>query len=209
MIAGRLLSSLRKPLCFAPFSIYTKTGDKATTSLYTGDRLPKTAIYFQVIGTVDELNSNVGHAVAHCQEEKVPRIQIQQLQDIQNRLFDIGSHVATPRGPDTDERKLKETKFSEEHTRRLEKWIDEMTKELPLLTGFILPSGGLAATSLHISRSVCRRCERLMAELFIQGKVDPAVYQYMNRLSDYFFTVARYSAMKTKNQEYLWEKSNI
>eukprot|EP00826_Nyctotherus_ovalis_P001508 TRINITY_DN10240_c0_g1_i4.p1 TRINITY_DN10240_c0_g1~~TRINITY_DN10240_c0_g1_i4.p1 ORF type:complete len:199 (+),score=55.95 TRINITY_DN10240_c0_g1_i4:130-726(+) len=193
MISRAFLPRVFKPLFCAPFSIYTKTGDKGTSCLYTGERLPKTAVFFNVVGTVDELNSNVGHAIAHCQERKLFRDQIVQLQEVQNRLFDIGSHVATPR-KSADEKKVKYTQFSAQHTRNLEKWIDEMTLELPPLTGFILPSGGVIATSLHVCRSVCRRCERLMADLLIQGMIDQDPYQYVNRLSDYFFTCLLYTS---------------
>ena len=198
-----------KPLNQVRYKIYTRTGDKGTSALYTGQRFPKTSIYFNVLGTVDELNSNIGHSIAYLNQDKIPKIRIDQLKEIQNNLFDIGAHVATPREKGVDENKLKETAFSLTHTTTLEKWIDEMTAELTPLKGFILPSGGLSATSVHTSRSVCRRCERLMTELYNQGKIDQSVLKYMNRLSDYLFTLARYSAMNTGNKEDIWVKSNI
>ncbi len=205
----RILKWIHKPAVMAPvrFKIYTKTGDKGTTALYTGQRLPKTAFYFHALGTVDELNSNIGHAIAHCKQEKIPEAQIKQMKEIQSRLFDIGAHVATPRDSSTESKKLKSTEFSDKHIENLESWIDDMTAKLPPLKGFVLPSGGMAATSVHVSRSVCRRCERLMTKLYEEGKIDPAVYQYMNRLSDYLFTLARFAAKTTGNVEEEWQKS--
>ncbi len=188
--------------------IYTRTGDQGTTALYTGERLTKSALTFHALGTVDELNSNIGHAIAHCQESHIAEKYIDQLKQIQSCLFDIGAHVATPR-TSGDEEKMSQTRFSPQHTDDLEKWIDEITTQLEPLRTFVLPSGGVAATALHLSRSVCRRCERVLTELLQDKKIDPAVYKFVNRLSDYLFTLARYAAKKTGNVEEKWQKSNI
>ena len=189
--------------------IYTRTGDKGTTALFTGQRLSKTSEHFHALGTIDELNSHIGFAIAYCKFDKIPEKQIIQLKEIQSRLFDLGAHVATPRESATDTQKLNKTTFSLKHTDNLEKWIDEMTAQLRPLTTFVLPSGGLSAGAIHISRSICRRCERTMTPLLNEGKIDSSAYQYMNRLSDYLFTLARYAAKETGNVEEDWKKSNI
>jgi len=188
--------------------IYTRTGDKGTTMLYSGERLSKTTSFFHTLGTLDELNSNVGHMLALCRQHKIPEKQIEQIVDIQNRIFDIGAHVGTPRDSKIDPEILKKTQFSDIHTTKLEKWIDEMTEKLPPLTGFILPAGGIAMTSVHVCRSVCRRCERVMTELLQDKKIDDSAYKYINRLSDYFFTLARYIAKVNNEPEVHWKKSN-
>ena len=189
--------------------LYTKDGDKGKSCLYSDKCLSKASIEFQVLGTVDELNCSIGHAIAHCVQDKVSEHKIKQLKEVQSRLFDVGAHVATPRSPSTDKEKLEETTFSPIHTQNLEHWIDEICSTLEPLKTFVLPSGGLSATSIHVARAVCRRCERLLSQLLEQAKIENTVFEYMNRLSDYLFVLARSITKETGNIEEYWIKSEI
>ena len=132
-----------------------------------------------------------------------------QIAEIQARLMDVGSHVATPRQTEKigAETKIAHTSFEEENVASLEKWIDEYDEKLPPLTNFILPSGGLASCQLHIARTVCRRAERTLVPLLQSGSIDKVVYEYINRLSDYLFTLARYSAMSAGAEETIYQKA--
>ncbi|KAF8979070.1 hypothetical protein BGZ46_005837 [Entomortierella lignicola] len=130
-----------------------------------------------------------------------------QLEQIQCLLQDIGSNIATPRDSATAPR-LARTEFDADgqHVQDLEIWIDEMDQKLPPLTSFILPSGGKAASALHVARSVSRRTERRVVPLAQEQRVDKSVAIYLNRLSDYLFTCGRYAAMKAGRQEVLYKK---
>lgn len=117
--------------------------------------------------------------------------------------------MATPRNSDQDEneKKLAHTTFSQDNTDSLESWIDEMDSKLPPLKNFILPSGGLTASQLHVARTVCRRAERDLVPLKAQGAVDPTVYTYVNRLSDYLFMLARICAQYEGEAEVVYKKA--
>ncbi|KAL0080070.1 Adenosylcobalamin biosynthesis, ATP:cob(I)alamin adenosyltransferase-like protein [Phycomyces blakesleeanus] len=186
--------------------IYTKTGDKGTSSLYNGERLVKDDDVFEALGTSDELSSNIGLAMAYLEDQK-SKVLVEQLLQIQCLLQDIGSNIATPRDR-SNERKLQRTTFDEEgeHVAQLEKWIDEMDAELPRLTKFILPSGGKASASLHVSRSVCRRAERTVQILVRDQLCDNSVGIYLNRLSDYLFNAARTAAYQIGEPERIYTK---
>ncbi|KAI3429232.1 hypothetical protein D9Q98_005331 [Chlorella vulgaris] len=184
--------------------IYTKTGDKGSSSLYSGERRPKDDAVFAALGDVDEVNSTLGLAREHARHV-APQL-AGQLESIQSRLFDVGSAVATPR-PTSSDHKLQRVAFGEGHSEQLEGWIDGMMEELPPLTQFILPSGGLAAATLHMARSVCRRAERAVVPLVRDQLTDAAVGIYLNRLSDYLFTAARYAALKGGEEETVWVKA--
>merc|ERR1712071_710211 len=106
------------------------------------------------------------------------------------------------------ERKLQHTQFGGENCENLEEWIDAMDEKLPPLTNFILPSGGLAASQLHVARTVCRRAERDLVPLYSSEQVDKSVYTYVNRLSDYLFTLARICALAEGSQETIYQKAN-
>jgi ATP:cob(I)alamin adenosyltransferase len=185
------------------FRIYTKTGDKGTSALYNGQRLPKDDGIFHALGDVDELNSAVGIAREFCDDrhEGLP----EQLEVIQSRLLDIGSAVATPANK-SSERKLENVRFNASATEQLEKWLDTMDDTLPPLRNFILPSGGKAASSLHLARSICRRAERSIVPLVREEMCDEQVGIYMNRLSDYLFTAARFAAAKEEQPEVIYKK---
>ncbi|CAG8645337.1 2331_t:CDS:2, partial [Paraglomus occultum] len=172
-------------------SVYTRTGDKGTSSLYNGERRPKYDDTFHALGTVDELNSSIGIAHHYCKE--TGNGLDSKLVEIQCKLIELMSNIATPRNS-TDGRRLEYTVFDQENVRLLELWIDEMDAKLPPLKHFILPSGGESAIFLHQARSVCRRAERIVSPLVESGVVDSEVGQYLNRLSDFFFVAARHAA---------------
>ncbi|KAI9020790.1 Adenosylcobalamin biosynthesis, ATP:cob(I)alamin adenosyltransferase-like protein [Phycomyces nitens] len=186
--------------------IYTKTGDKGTSGLYNGERLEKDDVVFEALGTTDELSSNIGLAMAYLEDQNSTDL-VEQLLQIQCLLQDIGSNIATPRDR-SNEKKLQKTLFDEdgEHAVQLEKWIDAMDAELPRLTKFILPSGGKASASLHVSRSVCRRAERGVQSLVRDQLCDISVGVYLNRLSDYLFNAARTAAHKIGEPERIYTK---
>jgi cob(I)alamin adenosyltransferase len=181
------------------FRIYTKTGDKGNTSLIGGTKVPKNDIRIETYGTVDELNSWIGHIndIFNNNEFK------DELKEIQDRLFTIGSALAT----DADkELKMRLPDLSEQDISFLEKRIDDMTGELPEMKSFILPGGHAVVSSIHIVRCVCRRAERLAVnmqqnELFIDEKI----IRYLNRLSDYLFTLARYAGKVLGAEEIPWK----
>ncbi len=181
------------------FRIYTKTGDKGNTSLIGGTKVPKNDIRIETYGTVDELNSWVGHINDLIENEWLNN----QLKEIQDRLFTIGSSLATDAERDV---KMSLPDLHDEDISFLEKNIDEMTAELPEMKSFILPGGHPTVSSIHIVRCVCRRAERLAVnmqqhELFIDEKI----IRYLNRLSDYLFTLSRYSAKILGAAEIPWK----
>lgn len=166
--------------------IYTKTGDDGTTCLYNGTRLPKTDAIFDALGTIDELNSAIGIIRAHTSDHH------KQLENIQQLMLDIGSNIAMPRNDHDDDDKLAKTTFPDDHTAELESAIDSMTDKLPKLTKFILPGGCISSSHTHMARSICRRAERKIFPLIAEGTVDKSVGKYLNRLSDFLFTLARH-----------------
>jgi cob(I)alamin adenosyltransferase len=185
--------------------IYTKTGDKGETSLYGGTRVSKAAARVESYGTLDELNAFIGLAKAEISDEKV----LSQLQKIQFDLFTVGSEAATP----TDKLILANGKnrldlmISEKEILELELWMDDLDAELEPLQFFILPSGGKAAASVHVCRTVCRRAERAMVHLNETEEVRPELIKYLNRLSDYLFILARYISKISGEKEEYWNPS--
>lgn len=187
------------------YKIYTKTGDAGESSLYNGQRLPKDDDYFQALGDVDELNSVIGVAREYCEEGNHNETTTQ-LEIIQSILLDVGSAVATPL-PSSSKHKLERTKFDATHTPIVEGWLDAMDDALPPLKNFILPSGGKAASFLHMARSVCRRAERAVVVLQRKDVVDNEVAIFMNRLSDYLFTAARFVSLQAGKPEVIYKKA--
>lgn len=185
--------------------IYTKTGDKGETSLYGGTRVSKAAARVESYGTLDELNAFIGLAKAEISDEKV----LSQLQKIQFDLFTVGSEAATP----TDKLILANGKsrldlmISEKEITELERWMDDFDAELEPLRFFILPSGGKAAATVHVCRTVCRRAERAMVFLNETEEVRPELIKYLNRLSDYLFVLARYISKISGEKEDFWNPS--
>jgi cob(I)alamin adenosyltransferase len=187
------------------FKIYTKTGDKGETSLYGGTRVSKAAARVESYGTLDELNAFIGLAKAEISDEKV----LSQLQKIQFDSFTVGSEAATP----TDKMLLANGKnrldlmISEKEITELELWMDDFDAELEPLRFFILPSGGKAAATVHVCRTVCRRAERAMVFLNETEEVRPELIKYLNRLSDYLFILARYISKVSGEKEEYWNPS--
>ncbi|XP_014723284.1 corrinoid adenosyltransferase MMAB isoform X2 [Equus asinus] len=184
--------------------IYTKTGDKGFSSTFTGERRPKDDQVFEAVGTTDELSSAIGFAMELIAEKGHPFAE--ELQKIQCSLQDIGSALATPRSS-AREAHLRHTAFEAGPILELERWIDKYSSQLPPLTEFILPSGGKSSSVLHLCRAVCRRAERRVVPLVQMGETDANVAKFLNRLSDYLFTLARYVAMKEGNQEKIYKKN--
>ncbi|EGL81493.1 ATP/cobalamin adenosyltransferase [Caldalkalibacillus thermarum TA2.A1] len=164
--------------------IYTRTGDEGQTSI-VGGRVSKASEKVEAYGTVDEANSFVGVAIAHLPEEE-HEIRAE-LEKIQHELFDCGSDLSKKEGA---ERKYP-YKVTEEMVTFLEKRIDAYVEEAPDLERFILPGGTKAAAYLHVARTVVRRAERQTVRLAEKEQINPNVQKYLNRLSDYFFALAR------------------
>ncbi len=179
--------------------IYTKTGDAGSTSLIGGTKVSKADARIETYGTVDELNSWMGLV----NDQLPPPVATPFLKEIQDRLFTIGSALATD---GEKESKMKLPDLHAGDVAALEKAIDAMTAELPEMKSFILPGGHVAVSSIHITRCVCRRAERLAVALREHGIfVDDLVIQYLNRLSDYLFTLARYAAHQLAVPEIKWQ----
>lgn len=193
---------------------YTRTGDQGTSQLGTGERRSKDDCNFEALGTVDELCSVVGLVHAHLNDKrnnfassnKLDAVSTQLL-EIMSRLFDIGSHVAKP--STHFEANGIGGGFDAHHIEDLESWINEMTNALPELTSFILPTGSPAAAQLHVARTVCRRAERRMVPLVTDHETcDPNALKYLNRLSDYFFTAARFVNACQEYLEIQYQRTN-
>ncbi|XP_006894961.1 PREDICTED: cob(I)yrinic acid a,c-diamide adenosyltransferase, mitochondrial [Elephantulus edwardii] len=183
--------------------IYTKTGDKGFSGTFTGERRPKDDHVFEAVGTTDELSSAIGFAMELMAEKG--HTFAEELQKIQCTLQEVGSALATPRSS-AREAHSKHTAFGEEPALELEQWIDKYSSQLPPLTAFILPSGGRNSAALHLCRAVCRRAERRVVPLVRMGETDVNVAKFLNRLSDYLFTLARYTAMKEGETEKVYKK---
>lgn len=170
--------------------IYTKTGDKGTTSLFTGKVVSKNNPLIESLGAVDEGNSAIGSALSLFPQSEELQNTRSQLETIQHTLFDVGAAIATPFSQ-ASEKKLEKTRFDQEGISLLENWIDNMEAQIPPLTHFILPGGHPAGAFLHLSRSLIRRAERTILSLYEQKEITQDVLIYLNRLSDYLFVAAR------------------
>lgn len=180
------------------FKIYTKTGDKGATSLIGGTRVPKSHIRIESYGTVDELNSYLGVVNDSCGNEAIG----DWLREIQDRLFTLGAELATT--PEK-EVKMKLPDLHDEDVTWLEERIDKMNEELPEMRSFIIPGGNMAASMCHVSRCICRRAERLCVGMNEAGEhVPDLIVRYLNRLSDFLFTLARYIGHLAGAEELPW-----
>lgn len=184
--------------------IYTRTGDKGETSLYTGQRVSKDDPFITALGAVDECNSSIGVAISLIGCQNYLTEVKEQLEIIQHALFDVGAAIATPRTR-AGNSKLEKTRFDHEAIDLLEKWMDAMELQLPELRAFILPGGHPCGAMLQLARSICRRAERLTIPLHRSGDVSDNVLIYLNRLSDYLFMASRYVNHKSNCLETLWE----
>lgn len=187
--------------------IYTKTGDTGQTSLFGGQRITKAHQRIESYGTVDELNAQIGLVLATVQKATVAEEMAElvlQCESIQQALFVIGSHLSTPYDPVNIPDAL--PPVEESAITDLEKWIDDMDADLPPLQNFILPSGTITGSQLHVARTVARRAERAVIRLAAEEAVLPEIIQYFNRLSDYLFVAARYVNHAAGVVETPWKK---
>ena len=181
------------------FKIYTKTGDKGTTSLIGGTKVPKSHLRIESYGTVDELNSHIGYCNDLIQHSETNQL----LKEIQDRLFTIGSSLATD--PDK-EPSIKIPDLKEEDILLLEKEMDKMDESLPVMKSFVLPGGHPVVSSLHIARCVCRRAERTCVRMqHEEMEVASLVIKYLNRLSDYLFVLSRFMTKELRVDEIPWK----
>ena len=190
---NRRLNDMKKSI------VYTRTGDLGTTALVGGQRVRKSALRVETYGTVDELNSWIGLVAA---DPKLDAMTRGELQWIQNKLFDLGSYLATA---PVDEM-TQAPGFGQQTVSRLEHQIDRLDDAVPALTQFVLPGGCTAAAQANIARAVCRRAERRMVELAEQSWLDPDTLRFINRLSDFLFVLSRYFNVTNDTPEIFWQK---
>lgn len=182
--------------------IYTRTGDDGTTGLYSGARVPKTAARIEAYGTVDELSSAIGAALAVLRPMHHPDRIERWLAWVQDKLFDLGAELATPA-----ESKRAVPAVREDDVTALEHAIDESEAGLPALDTFIHPGGSPPGAMLHLARTICRRAERRVAALRErEPSVDPLVLRYLNRLGDALFVWARSVNARCVAPESTWHK---
>ena len=183
--------------------VYTKTGDKGTTALFGGTRVPKHHIRIESYGTIDELNSYIGL----IRDQDISQIYKNTLMHIQDILFTVGAILATD--PEkailkSGKQRLNIPKISNEDIEKLEKEMDIMEDSLPPMTHFVLPGGHQTVSFCHIARTVCRRAERLASHLNTLEPFQPETLMYINRLSDYLFVLARKLSFDLKAEEIKW-----
>jgi cob(I)alamin adenosyltransferase len=178
-------------------NVYTKTGDSGKTSLVGGTRVPKTHVRLEAYGTVDELNSFVGLLVSEVKEEAL----LGDLAFIQHKLFSVGGYLAS------EEDVAKNIpSITESDILRLESEMDRLDGLIPKLNRFVLPGGSEAAARAHICRTICRRAERRIYEVSLEYPIEGEIFKFINRLSDFFFVLARYECV-TNGTEIFWDKS--
>jgi cob(I)alamin adenosyltransferase len=177
--------------------IYTKKGDSGTTGLIGGTRVLKSSLRIESYGTIDELNSYIGVV----RDQGIDIKYIEQLIEIQDRLFTIGSSLAS----DPEKSNMKIPDLKSEDISLLENWMDDMDAELPEMKFFVLPGGHQAVSFCHVARCVCRRSERLIVDLSQHEFVAELVTAYINRLSDYLFVLSRKIAQDLNVNEQPWK----
>jgi len=180
--------------------IYTRTGDAGTTSLVGGKRVRKDSARLEAYGTVDELNSFLGLLLA---EDSVDEAARATLLMVQNKLFNVGAYLATD---NSDTPMAVPAGLGHKAIGELERQIDLMTDRLPQLNSFILPGGCRAAAQANVCRAVCRRAERRVIALTQEARVDDSVIRFLNRLSDYLFTLGRLLNVMSDTAEQPWVK---
>lgn len=186
--------------------IYTRTGDKGTTGLYGGKRISKNSMRVEAIGSIDELNSAIGLSIAQGLMIKDKGL-MKELTMIQGDLFEIGAVLATPQRVRRKEKRIHQ-EFAMHLAKRVvafEKLIDKLTSKLSPLRSFILPGGSVAGARLHLARSISRRAERAVVAFAQNEHVDGEIFQYMNRLSDLLFTIARHVNKQKRISETPWK----
>jgi cob(I)alamin adenosyltransferase len=178
--------------------VYTRTGDAGTTGLGGGQRVPKDSARIEAYGTVDELNSALGVALAWGLDERLAA----PLRRIQNELFHLGSDLCVR---EEDKARIPVPVVEQRHVTALEELVDQLTDRLGPLANFILPGGSPGAAQLHVARTVCRRAERLLVALARQEAVGAFALPYLNRLSDALFVMARYENLQKGVADTLWD----
>ncbi len=178
--------------------VYTRTGDQGDTGLGGGQRVPKDSLRIEAYGTVDELNSVIGVAIAAGLPDALQAVLLR----IQHELFDLGSDLCFL---EDDKAKFKLPQIEPRHVDALEAEMDRMTETLAPLRNFILPGGTPAAAQLHVARTVARRAERRVLELSRHEAIGPSVVVYLNRLSDTLFVMARAANLAAGAADVLWE----
>lgn len=179
------------------YKLYTKGGDKGKTSLVGGKRVDKYDVRIESYGTIDELNSFIGVLLANELEEADRKT----LTWMQHKLFSVGSYLATD--PEQTEYHI-ESQVTEGAVARVEGEIDRLNDLVPPINAFILPAGGAIPAAAHVCRSVCRRAERIIYRLHASSPIEAEVLQYVNRLSDYFFALARKESYRLDGGEVTW-----
>jgi cob(I)alamin adenosyltransferase len=176
--------------------IYTRAGDKGETSLGDGSRVAKLDCRIGAFGTVDELNSAIGVVLA---DRDLPALLREQLERIQNDLFDVGADLSVPFGIGD------RLRVEQSHVDRLEQLCDDFNADLPMLKSFVLPGGTPAAARLHVARTTCRRAERDALTADGETGINLLVLAYLNRLSDFLFIAARWANATAGRDEPLWK----
>ena len=182
-------------------TVYTRRGDQGITDLVGGVRISKSDVRLEAYGTIDELSSHLGLLISLLPPDDDER---PVLLRIQNNLFNIGTHLAT----DQSQTPLyASARLPEGETAFLEQRIDQAIAQLPEAQGFVLPGGCAAAAQCHVCRTVCRRAERCIDALAEKATVGPEIIEYVNRLSDYLFVLAKIINFNTGHQEILWKNA--
>lgn len=182
--------------------IYTRTGDKGTTALVGGTRVPKTHVRLEAYGTIDELNSQLGLLYTYLKED----VDCKTILWVQHKLFTVGSYLATDQ---TNTTLRMESQLSEDDVKRLERLIDETDAMLPPLKAFVIPGGSRASAVCGVCRTVCRRAERRILSMAETCEVEELVSAFMNRLSDYLFVLLRKLNIFTNVSEIYWDNNCI
>lgn len=174
--------------------IYTKKGDAGQTSLYGGSGISKSALPIHACGELDELNAFIGAACSRLGDQQI----VEELQQVQSTVFVMGAIIAGAKNNDS-------LQITVQHVEELEKSIDAMEAGLTPLRNFILPGGSEAVCSIHVARAVCRRAERAVVACDEIQKLPPVLLQYINRLSDYLFVLARFIGKMQHVEEVVWK----
>ncbi|MBS1119857.1 MAG: ATP/cobalamin adenosyltransferase [Deltaproteobacteria bacterium] len=181
--------------------VYTRGGDQGQTSLIGGERVSKASLRLDCYGTVDELNATIGLIVEALASSAAGDHLTPILRRVQNELFNLGTELATADA----ETRAKLPRIEQRHIDALERDIDAVNDELPVLGSFVLPGGGWPSAYMHLARTVCRRGERLVVELAASVEVGALAVQYLNRLSDALFVWGRWCVLKDGKAEPLWD----
>jgi cob(I)alamin adenosyltransferase len=181
--------------------VYTRGGDQGETSLIGGERVSKASLRLDCYGTVDETNATLGLVLEALAGSAAGPHLAPILRRVQSELFNLGAELAAP-DPET---RAKLPRIEQRHIDALERDIDAVNDDLPPLKSFVLPGGGWPSAYLHLARTVCRRCERLVVALAAAEDTGPLPVRYLNRLSDALFVWGRWCALKDGREEPLWD----